>query len=83
MAVEVSFATREPGFAALRISVSPEIEGRSRDSEGVASRLDLANLLRVLLDSLLAPDFSLIFGRPDPLYHHHGRVSDWICNFRV
>ena len=65
--VEVAFATCEPGFTEFAVSVSPEIEGRSRDSEAVASRLDVANLLRVLEDSLLSSDFSLIFGHLDPL----------------
>ncbi len=30
---EVAFATCEPGFAEFPVSVSPETEGRSRDSE--------------------------------------------------
>jgi hypothetical protein len=62
-------STREPGFAVLAIAVSPEVEGRSRDSETAACRVDVAVLLRVLEDSLLTPDFSLLFGHLDPLGH--------------
>jgi|ETNmetMinimDraft_25_1059894.scaffolds.fasta_scaffold13283_4 hypothetical protein len=69
MVVEVASATCEPGFAELTVAVSPETEGRPRDSEAVASRLDVANLLRVLEDSLLTSGFSSIFGHLDPLGH--------------
>ena len=60
-------ATREPGFAELLVSVSPEVESRSRDSESATRRIVVANLLRVLQDPFLAPNFSLLFGHLDPL----------------
>ena len=59
--------TREAGFAALAVPVSPEVEGRSRDSKAPACRVDVAVLLRVLEDSPLTPDFSLIVGHLNPL----------------
>ncbi len=65
--VRAAPATRESSFAELAVPVSPEIEGRSRDSEAAACRIDVAELLRVLEDSLLTSDFSLIFGPLDPL----------------
>ena len=59
--------TLQPFIARLTISVSPQIEGRPRDSEVPACSADMADLLRVLDDSLLASDFSLNFGHLDPL----------------
>jgi len=81
MIVRTVLTTREPGFAELAVSISPEVERRSRDPEPSACPMDVADLLGVLQDSLLTPDFPLIFGHLDPLCHHHDRVSGWICNF--
>jgi hypothetical protein len=59
----------EPGFAELAVSVSPEVERRSRNPEPSACPMDVADLLRVFQDPLLTPDFPLIFGHLDPLGH--------------
>jgi hypothetical protein len=69
MIMRTVLAPREPGFAKLAVPVSPQVESRPRDSEAPAGRVDVPVLLRVLEHSLLAPDFSLIFGQLDPLGH--------------
>jgi hypothetical protein len=69
MIVRALPATCEPGFVELPVSVSPQVERRSRDAEAPACRVDVAVLLGVLEDSLLTLDLSLIFGHLDPLGH--------------
>ncbi len=59
----------QPFIARLAITVTPQIEGRPRDSEVPAGPADVADLLRVFDNSLLASDFSLNLGHLDPLRH--------------
>ena len=60
-------SARESGFAELSVSVSPQLERGPRDPEAAACRVDVAELLGVLENSLLPPNFSFLFGHLDPL----------------
>ncbi len=57
------------GLGEIAKSVPPQLEGRSHDPEVSAGFVDVPDLLRVLHDSLLSPNFSLIVGHSDPLGH--------------
>jgi hypothetical protein len=56
-------------IAELAISISPQVERRSPGSEVSTGLSDVPDPTRVLDDSLLSMNLSLIVGHSDPLGH--------------